>query len=339
MTEDSEVSAAEITASGAGVAVLVPTHAHPETVAFSLRSVLAQQFPDFRVIVIADGVDDRTRQMLQPFRSDARVQILDRPKAERNGERLRDAVIRHIDADVIAYHGDDDLMLPSHLDDMMALLETHDLVHPLPVRVGADDAIEYLPADIGDPQVIAWLTQPPWRNAISLTGVAHTRSSYLALPHGWRPAPADRWSDHFMWQQYLTVPGLRAATSERSTTIKLQGPHSSHRDWIEAWWLRMQEPGFTDWWDTAAADAVRAAAVARAAEQYRVEDRLSSVTAENDRLNEQLTVSQAALQHALAESAALRQDQAALLSSRSWRLTTPLRALQRVPGRRRSGSD
>ena len=49
-------------------------------------------------------------------------------------------------------------------------------------------------------------------NFISLTGAAHTRSTYGRLPNGWRPAPANEKTDVHMWQQIFALPGFRGAT-------------------------------------------------------------------------------------------------------------------------------
>ena len=60
----------------------------------------------------------------------------------------------------------------------------------------------------------------PDRNAVSLTGTAHTVAAYRRLPHGWRTTPPGRWPDHYMWQQFLAEPWVRAVTATRVTAVQ-----------------------------------------------------------------------------------------------------------------------
>ena len=108
----------------APVTVIVPTHDHAATLALSVRSVLEQSIADIDVVVIGDGVGDDTRAVMADMTaSDERVAFHDLPKAGRTVEPHRHAVLGSVTSAVIAYHGDDDLMLPSHLGTMLELLE------------------------------------------------------------------------------------------------------------------------------------------------------------------------------------------------------------------------
>ena len=78
--------------------------------------------------------------------------------------------------------------------------------------------IPYL-SDLASPQCREWLLRPD-RNSVSLTGTAHTVAAYRRLPHGWRTTPPDRWPDHYMWQQFLAQPWVRAATAARVTAVQ-----------------------------------------------------------------------------------------------------------------------
>ena len=78
-------------------------------------------------------MDDATRDVVADVcRRDPRVSFLDRPKALRHAEEVRDEVIGSTDSAVIAYHGDDDLLLPWHLREMLDVLGDNDFAHPLP---------------------------------------------------------------------------------------------------------------------------------------------------------------------------------------------------------------
>jgi GalNAc5-diNAcBac-PP-undecaprenol beta-1,3-glucosyltransferase len=252
----------------APVTVIVPTHDHPGLLGMSVRSVLEQSVVDIDVVVIGDGVGDDTRDVVGEIASsDARVSFLDLPKAGRTGEPHRHRVLSQLASPVVTYHGDDDLLLPSHLATMLDLLDGRDFVCPLPITIRGDGRPQYLPVDLTDPAWVAWHTNPRRPNRISLTGVTHTLASYRSLPFGWRATPPHRATDHYMWAQYLALDGIRAATAHRSTTVKFAGSPRremsapDRREEVRSWWDRIHDAGFQDAWDTAVQTAIRSAAL------------------------------------------------------------------------------
>ncbi|HAY69651.1 MAG TPA: hypothetical protein DCY82_15445, partial [Acidimicrobiaceae bacterium] len=205
--------------SSPAVTVIIPTHNHPGPLAFSIASVLQQSFEDLSLVVIGDGVGDDTRGVVfEAMKQDSRVSFVDRPKSARHAEAVRHEVICSVDSPFIAYQGDDDLWLPNHLQVMLQLLDDADFVHPLPIFVKANGTLRHAPTDLSRPRCLAWHLSETPRNAISLTGVTHSRASYLKLPYGWRETPAGRWTDHYMWQQYFLSDDVRLKTSPLSTT-------------------------------------------------------------------------------------------------------------------------
>lgn len=256
----------------ARVLVIIPTHNHATTLELAARSVLEQSASALELVIIGDGVGDDTRDVVAGLRAaDDRVAFVDRPKGERHNEPVRDEVIRGSSAPLVAYCGDDDLLLQHHLDHMIGALGDRDFVHPLEVYVGAcrpADAqwlLHYGPVDLSRR---AWVRahQPPLNiNVISLTGVVHTRESYLRLPHGWRTTPRGYKTDHYMWQQYFAQPGFRGASAPVSTVIKLganlrvgESPEQRGLE-IRAWWDASHTPGFQGRWDAEVAREVAGA--------------------------------------------------------------------------------
>lgn len=252
---------------GPSAMVVVPTHDHASTLPLAVRSALEQTVPDLDVVVIGDGVGDDTRAAVADLcRADRRVRFVDRPKSMGRNEAARHEIVGAATAPIVTYLGDDDLFLPHHVETMAALLADHDFAHPFPIFIGSDGHLIARPTDLSDPRCVAWHLHPR-RNAISLTGAAHTTALYQRLPAGWRPAPPARWSDHYMWEQIFCVPDVRLVTSRLATTIK---PPASMRVALSAeqrrselarWWDRMHEPGFAAWWDDAVDSAVRRVAV------------------------------------------------------------------------------
>lgn len=249
--------------------LIIPTHAHPLCLPLAIESAQNQSVADIDIVVIGDGVSDDTRDVMSPILAgDARVRFLDLPKAIRHGEEYRDAVIRQSSAAVVSYLGDDDLLFPSHIETMRECVAGVDFANPLPIFIRQEGTLVYYPTDLANPKSIAWHLDPRIRrNSVSLTGVTHTRESYLRLPHGWRPAPKDRWADHYMWDQYFQLDGFTARTSSLATTLKFE--QSAREDMTavaRASELRavvdmMSEPGFTERWNAGVAERIRLTAI------------------------------------------------------------------------------
>ncbi len=304
----------------ARVLVIIPTHNHPGTLASAVQSVQNQTVSDIRIVVIGDGVNDDTRQIMAAIvGADERVSFLDRPKTTRHGEEYRDAAIRSSSEEVIAYLCDDDLMFPQHLEHLMTVLDGNDFANSMPVFIRPDGSLHVMPGDLANPLSVHWhLDSETMRNTVSLSGVVHTRSSYERLPVGWRTAPAGRWTDHYMWQQYFALPGFRGATAKISTTAKFPASSTPGLDpdvtaaSIRQFASEMAQPSFFDEWQ----ERVRVAVWATAVDQLLA---LTNMTRDRDALrstNEELLLGQEPFRLEVIEE---------FTSSTSWRVTKPLR--------------
>ena len=231
--------------------ILIPTFRHPRLLPYAVRSALAQEGASIEVFVVGDGVQEDTRAALDPFLGDSRVHFFDNPKGRRHGERHRHEALEHASGRVVCYLSDDDLLLSDHAAQMHRLLADADFAHSAPFLVNPDGSLSFAAIDLSEPRFWPFLVNGRW-NKIVLTGAAHTLDAYRRLPHGWRPAPADIWTDLYMWRQFLELPGLRARTGDRITALHLAEQHrrgmsAEERELeLESWWARMQEPGFRD---------------------------------------------------------------------------------------------
>lgn len=249
--------------------LIIPTHCHPTCLPLAVASAQEQTVDDLDIVVIGDGVSDDTRDALAPIlAADDRVRFLDLPKGVRHGEEYRDTLIRQSAATVVSYLGDDDLLFPHHIATMRDCLEGVDFANPLPIFIQRDGTLLYVPTDLGNPASIEWhFDTRTYRNSVSLTGVSHTRESYLRLPHGWRPAPAGQPTDHHMWQQYFRLDGFRGRTSELATTAKFPQTarqamsESARAAEIRSYVVMMAEPDFFDRWNGEVARLIRYASV------------------------------------------------------------------------------
>jgi GalNAc5-diNAcBac-PP-undecaprenol beta-1,3-glucosyltransferase len=246
------------------VTVVVPTHDHGGTLEWSLRSVLEQTVSDFRLVVIGDGVGEDTRDVIASI-DDDRLEFWDRPKQPRHAENLRDELLQTLDTRFVAYHGDDDLLLPHHLEEMLAVLGDADFVHPVPAFIHPGPSVRVAAIDLSQRADRRSVLAPIHRSVISLTGVVHTLRSYRQLPYGWRTTPSGVATDQYMWRQYLACGSVRAVSATRATTIKLTAVSRKGHDGamrakeIEAWWRLIHRPGFVARWDGAIDAATRAA--------------------------------------------------------------------------------
>jgi len=341
------------------VTVLIPTHDHPATLDLAVASVLAQTVDALDVVIIGDGVNDDTRDVVAGLLADDRVRFLDTPKSPSRAEPVRHKVLIEATASYVCYMGDDDLMLADHVESTVCRLQSADFTHPLPVNIDRGGSLRAHPADIADPECVAWHMHPQ-RNAISLTGTGHRLDAYRRLPGCWQVPPAGSWSDHYMWQQWLSVPSLRFSTGDRLTVLKFGAearPDMSadeRRDELLEWIDRTVQPGFEAWLAAEVAGAYRRYALRSRLDLFaltdEVHDKWRAWDAERTvllSLEEELEAQLASMQSAL-EAAEARSDTAeakarqtqemldATRATRTWRLHDRLvgSALARWPTRR-----
>lgn len=205
-------------------------------------------------MVIGDGVGDDTRRVIATFLSDERVHWFDKPKSARVAELHRHTAIQNFETSYVTYLGDDDLFLKNHLEIMADELLSSDFSHPLPVYLNQRSKIGvFATTDLSQQHWIDWHLQFPYRNTISLTGVAHTREAYLSLPYGWRETPADRLPDQYMWQQFFEARDLKFSSCQSSTTIKSPARffnQTQRRRHIEKWFQDSENQAFFERWNS-----------------------------------------------------------------------------------------
>ena len=136
------------------------------------------------------------------------------------------------------------------------------------------------------------------QSRVGITETGHRLDSYLRLPVGWRTAPEGRYTDHWMWCQWLEQPWVSAATVAEWTVVHLpKTPRTSVSRQARAdeqrWWLA--EVSATDW------------------ERRRPEIRAALLTSrrEAERHTEYLDAHVAAVTARLAEAEALGTEQMA----------------------------
>jgi GalNAc5-diNAcBac-PP-undecaprenol beta-1,3-glucosyltransferase len=248
--------------------IFIPTHRHADLLPYSLASALDQRDVTVEVVVMGDGVEDATREVVARFSDDPRVRFFDLPKGPRNGEVNRHRLLlEEAQGRFVTYLSDDDLLLPEHAADMAKLLEEASFAHSPQTDVRPDGTLDFFPFNYGREDNIEIARGSP--GSIGLTGVAHTLEAYRRLPHGWRTTPPGGPTDHYMWRQWVDLPDFRGAVGERLTHLSFPDPlwgDVPDRAAVLADWLRRsREPGFRR-----ELDRMFIAAVRRAAEDFAV---------------------------------------------------------------------
>jgi hypothetical protein len=204
------------------VLILCPTYDHAETLFASVGTARAQTFTEWEMAIIGDGSPERTYEIIDTLASeDGRIRGYRNPKDVRFGEPYRDPVIRGSDAEFVCHLSDDDLWAPTHLAEMVALLEYADWVNQAPIRILADGMIEWWPINQGTPAARA-ATQKRLGLSAGINYVAYRREAYLRLPEGWTSAPWEEGaSDQYMWSKFHADPSISIASIAKTTALKL----------------------------------------------------------------------------------------------------------------------
>jgi glycosyltransferase involved in cell wall biosynthesis len=352
--------------------VLIPAHDHATTLPLTVASVLRQTVPEIEVLVIGDGVTDASRAAVEELvRGDDRVRFLDFSKGPHHGEIYRHEAVLAARSDAILYLCDDDLLLPGHVADLLALLEEADFVQSRNGYVTADGNVRLHATDLGDPDCVRWHLIEPRRNQTSITGSGHSRTYYLEVGERWETTPPGEWPDHYQWKKFFRRPDFRGATSHRMTALQFPSHLDGREDWtpqqrydeLARWAAFVAEPGAQERID-ALVDRATQQALARALVDvdrlvFELEDAHSNLRARDTYVHElHLRVAAQAqelhelrelsrvrgvqaerrlrkLKAARAELAAARAALAALQASSSWRLTSPLRKARALTRMRR----
>jgi glycosyltransferase involved in cell wall biosynthesis len=249
--------------------ILIPTHRHAAFLPYSIESALDQEGASVEVFVVGDGVEEPTREVIARYGDDDRLRFFDRPKGPRLGEAYRHAILQEANGRIVAYLADDDLLLRDHVAYMLELLEDADFAHPVSARFDADETLQFFPWNYGRAEFRELARGRV--GSIGLTGTAHTLDAYQRLPFGWRTTPEGMPTDHWMWLQFLELPGYRGVMGGRLTYLTFPQPAwgkvpDAERAAVLAGWLRRsREPGFAEQLDGILREAIR-----RAAEDYHV---------------------------------------------------------------------
>lgn len=225
-----------------GFTVALPTHDRRETVVLAVRSALAQTRPPEQVIVLCDGCTDGTAQALRAL-GDARVEVLELEKAPGYGYAHRNRSLERARGEAIVWLGDDDLLMPDHLERLGELWDAgrYDLVHSSGVVIDPADGLEWFGTDWSVPAHRAELEE---RNTNPMASVA-LRVELARAVGGW-DARVERAGDWDLWKRAFAA-GARSALSLAPTHLHFRAT-GREQAWSArvaqstAWFERISDP-------------------------------------------------------------------------------------------------
>jgi hypothetical protein len=103
------------------VSIILPTRDRADLVGDAIRSVLAQAFHDWELLIVDDGSADRTAEVLQPFLSDPRIVVLRSPSV--GPSAARNVGLQRARGEITAYIDSDNLWFPGFLAGAVAAFE------------------------------------------------------------------------------------------------------------------------------------------------------------------------------------------------------------------------
>ncbi|HBC34103.1 MAG TPA: glycosyl transferase [Marinobacter adhaerens] len=114
----------------ATVSVITPTYNRARFLPAAVASVLSQTFGDFELIIVDDGSEDNTPDVLKPFFADRRVRYV---YQENQGQsHARNLALKQATGDFIAFLDSDDVWAPDKLEKQLAVFRANsevDIVH------------------------------------------------------------------------------------------------------------------------------------------------------------------------------------------------------------------
>jgi glycosyltransferase involved in cell wall biosynthesis len=103
----------------ANVSVIIPCYNAENTIEETVKSVLAQTYQDFEVIVVDDGSTDQSREIVESFGK--QVKLIKQDHSGRSSI-ARNTGIKAAGGNYFAFVDADDLWLPTKLDEQLTLL-------------------------------------------------------------------------------------------------------------------------------------------------------------------------------------------------------------------------
>ena len=104
------------------VSIIIPTYNREQLLGRAIKSVLAQTYQDFELIIVDDGSTDNTERLVKSFNSEKTRYI--RHRKNKGPAAARNTGIRSAKGDYIAFQDSDDEWMPEKLEKQMRAFTT-----------------------------------------------------------------------------------------------------------------------------------------------------------------------------------------------------------------------
>ncbi|MDH4981182.1 glycosyltransferase family A protein [Hyphomicrobium sp. D-2] len=163
------------------VTVMMPVHNARPYVQTAVESILGQTFSNFRLLVVDDGSDDGSGEILDELaRADARVQLIRR---ERRGQvETRNELLARATTELLACADADDISLPNRLADQVQRMKKDPDLHAIGCQLHVVDHTGLILRDLRRP-VGAEVVRAAFKRgtAVSQPSAMIRRSALLAI--------------------------------------------------------------------------------------------------------------------------------------------------------------
>jgi glycosyltransferase involved in cell wall biosynthesis len=150
------------TTTGPQVSVIVATRDRPNLLARAIPSVIAQRYEHWQLVVVDNGVDPRTREVVETF-DDDRLTFVVGP--QRGLSAARNTGLDHANGEIVCYLDDDNVMHPGWLQAVAHVFSQREDVD---VAYGVSIAEHRIPGDLGEHGWWPSFWQLPWSRELLL---------------------------------------------------------------------------------------------------------------------------------------------------------------------------
>jgi len=230
------------------VDVILPTFRRPHTIAYAIRSVLAQTHRHLTLHVVGDGCGPDTEAVVAAI-DDPRLRYRRFPKASGFGYVHRNVVLRESDAPCVAYMTDDDLWFPDHLERALGALAGENLglvaLRSIPVRFPGRLDPYFFAFDWGRGHRSAWLRN--W--FMGSVNCVHRRDVFARV--GYWNDRLFRFGDREFYNRVRTSD-VASRYLDRVTVLRFYAQHWDGRYGEvgeppqRAWLARLQDPAWRE---------------------------------------------------------------------------------------------
>lgn len=112
-----------MTARSPRVTIVTSTYNWPAALRLAIATVLEQTYEDFEYLVVGDHCTDSTEQAVSSY-ADPRIRWINLEGHQGNQSNVNKVALAQARGELIAYLNHDDLWLPNHLEDLVALFDT-----------------------------------------------------------------------------------------------------------------------------------------------------------------------------------------------------------------------